>query len=83
MRLALASVIKVLICPCFNRNPFRSAKNVGSSLEGKYRSVLPQWSACHLGRTIHHLDRDVEVRLKGRSVVQKNVSRKKLPKKVK
>lgn len=38
MRLALASVIKVLICPCFSRNPFRSAKNVGTSLEGKYLS---------------------------------------------
>lgn len=36
----------VLICPCFNRSPFRSTKNVGSSLEVKYPSDS---MFCHSG----------------------------------
>lgn len=71
MRLALASVIQVLIYPSFNLCPFRSRKNVGSFFEGKYPRVcvLLQWTVCYLSSNIQHLDRDMKVRLKGRSVV--------------
>lgn len=46
MKLALASVIKDLICLCFSRNPFRSAKNIGCPKEGKYP---PDSMFCHNG----------------------------------
>lgn len=71
MSLALASIIKVLIYPSCNLHSIRSGKNVGSFLEGKYppESVLLQWAVCHLSSHIHHLDRDMKVRLKGKSIV--------------
>lgn len=79
--MAPASVIKVSICSCSNRSPFRSAKNVGYRDIEKYpsNSVLPQQFFCHI-RNIHCLDHDIKERLKGRSIDQRKMLREKLPK---
>lgn len=57
------SICLLLICSCFNRKPFRSAKIAGSPLEGKYPSDfnLSHCSVCNFSRNVHHLDRDVEM----------------------